>query len=467
MSREGKIRVLVADDEKTLGRVIAEDLIDNGCDVTLVHNGEDAIKQARGEDFDVVILDLCMPGKTGIEVLRTLKDLEAPPEFLMMTGHATVETALQAMKLGAYDYLSKPFHLPELEMQVRKAYEKRQLRRENTILQNQLARRDRFPGMVIASAKMQYILDLVKKVSATNSPVLITGETGTGKELIANAIHHYSPRSHGPFIDLNCAAIPETMLESELFGHEAGAFTSARGRKIGLFEMANGGTLFLDEVAELSLPLQVKLLRVLETKAFFRLGGTRKLHVDVRIVAATNRDVTRALAEGQFREDFYYRISNFHLALPPLRERAEDIVALAKHFLKEYGGEGVSLTAGALELLNQYNWPGNVRELSGVINRAVILSVGSVIGVKDLPPEIRQPAKPVEVRMRPRLESRTPRSTSLTKINIKDVEKAQIIAALEKTNWHQARAAQMLGLSPSTFYRRLRAYGITRTEAKE
>ncbi|MEW6735109.1 MAG: sigma 54-interacting transcriptional regulator, partial [Acidobacteriota bacterium] len=231
MSREGKIRLLVADDEVILGTVIAEDLTKIGCEVSLVHNGDDAIMQARNEDFDIVILDIRMPGKDGIEVLRSLRDLDSPPEVLMITAHATVETALQAMKLGAYDYLTKPFQLSELELQVRKAYEKRQLRRENLVLQNQLARRERFPGLIIASTKMQEISELVKKVALTNSPVLIVGETGTGKELIANSIHHYSSRCNGPFVDINCAAIPEAMLESELFGYEPGAFTSARSRK--------------------------------------------------------------------------------------------------------------------------------------------------------------------------------------------------------------------------------------------
>src|SRR5206468_2963185 len=227
-------------------------------------------KQLRTDDFDVAILDIRMPGKDGLEVLESIRGLDSPPEVLMMTAHATVETALQAMKLGAYDYLTKPFQLSELEMQVRKAFEKRQLRRENLVLHTQLARRERFTGLIISSSKMQSVFEFVKKVAATNSPVLITGETGTGKELIATSIHHYSHRASGPFVDINCAAIPESMLESELFGYEPGAFTSARGRKLGLFELANGGTLFLDEVAELSLPLQGKLLRVLETKSFFR-----------------------------------------------------------------------------------------------------------------------------------------------------------------------------------------------------
>jgi DNA-binding NtrC family response regulator len=458
--------VLVADDEVILGALIAEDLTAMGCEVALVHNGLDALRQARSEDYDVVLLDICMPGMDGIEVLRKLRELDATAEILIMTAHATVETALQAMKLGAYDYLTKPFPLSEVEMQVRKAFEKRQLRRENLVLQTQLARKERFPGLIIASDKMRGVMGLLQKVAISNSPVLITGETGTGKELIATSIHHHSPRNNGPFIDINCAAIPESMLESELFGYEAGAFTSARGRKIGLFELANAGTLFLDEVAELSLPLQVKLLRVLETKSFYRLGGTRKLQVDVRIVAATNRDVTRAIAEGNFREDFYYRISNFQIFLPPLRERPEDIVALAEHFLKEYGGPEARFLPGVRELFNQYNWPGNVRELRIVIERALILSGCAIIGVKDLPAEIRHPVRS-DAKPKPRIESRTPRPGTLSKLNIKDIEKAQILAALEKTNWHQARAARMLGLSPSTFYRRLRAYGINRDHFKE
>jgi two-component system, NtrC family, response regulator AtoC len=466
VSRE-KIRLLVADDEVVLGSMLAEDLSRIGCEVTLVNNGDDALHQLRNDDYDVAILDLRMPGKDGIEILQILKEFEFPPEVLLMTGHATVETALKAMKLGAYDYLTKPFVLSELEVMVRKAFEKRQLKRENLMLQSQLARKDRFTGLIISSPKMQNIFEVLKKVAVTGSPVLVTGETGTGKELIASSIHHYSQRSQGPFVDINCAAIPESMLESELFGYEAGAFTSARGRKLGLFELANGGTLFLDEVAELSQPLQGKLLRVLESKSFFRLGGTRKLQVDVRIVAATNKDVSRILSEGIFREDFYYRISNFQIALPPLRERPEDIRALAEHFLREFGGDEASFSSGVLELFDQYSWPGNVRELRIVIERAVILSSGRVVGVKDLPPEIRHPSRLIETKLRPKGESKTPRPGTLGKISVKDVEKAQILAALEKTNWHQERAAQLLGYSPSTLYRRLRTYGINRMDPKE
>lgn len=464
MNKE-KIRILVADDEKVLGELIAEDLSSMGCWVTLVHNGEDALREARNEEFDVAVLDIRMPRKDGIEVLQSLRELDSPPEVLLMTAHATVETALQAMRLGAYDYLTKPFQLSELEMHVRKAYEKKLLQRENLVLHTQLARKDRFPGLIVSSPKMRDVLSIVKKVAPTSSPVLITGETGTGKELIANSIHHYSPRCGGPFIDINCAAIPESMLESELFGFEAGAFTSARGRKLGLFELANGGTLFLDEVAELGLALQGKLLRVLETNSFYRLGGTRKLQVDVRIVAATNKDITRALSEGTFREDFYYRITNFHLALPPLRERPEDVAALSEHFLRERGGDGFA--SGVLDLFNQYNWPGNVRELRIVIERALLLSNGNVISVKDLPPEIRHPVKALEKRLMPSIDRKTPRPGTLSRLSIKEVEKAQILAALEKANWHQERAAKMLGLSPSTLYRRLRAYGIARSNFKE
>jgi DNA-binding NtrC family response regulator len=465
LSRE-KIRLLVADDEVNLGAILAEDLTRIGCEVTLVHNGDDALQHLRNEDYDVALLDIRMPGKDGIEVLQALREFDSPPEVLMMTAHATVETALQAMKLGAYDYMTKPFQLTELENQVRKAFEKRQLRRENFVLQSQLARKDRFTGLIISSAKMQSIFEMMKKVAVTNSPILITGETGTGKELIATSIHHYSQRSAGPFVDINCAAIPESMLESELFGYEAGAFTSARGRKLGLFELANSGTLFLDEVAELSLQLQGKLLRVLETKSFFRLGGTRKLQVDVRVIAATNKDVSKILAEGVFREDFYYRISNFQLSLPPLRERPEDIKALAEHFLREMGGGESSFSPGVLELFNQYAWPGNVRELKIILERAVLLSAGRVVGIKDLPAEIRHPSKIIE-KLRSRGESRTPRPGTLQKISVKDVEKAQILAALDKTNWHQERAARLLGLSPSTLYRRLRTYGINRINPKE
>ncbi|HXG90800.1 MAG TPA: sigma-54 dependent transcriptional regulator, partial [Blastocatellia bacterium] len=311
MSANASIRLLIAEDERNLGLVLQKELSRLGHEVSLVHDAEAAIKLASESEFDVALLDIMMPGRSGLEVLRELRQQEQPPEIIMMTGHATVETALQAMKLGAYDYLTKPCRISELEAILSKAYEKRQLKRENLILQSRLTYKEKAPDIIVRSEKMQEILNLVRKVAASNAIVLVTGESGTGKELVANTVHHFSQRHAGPFIDISCAAIQETLLESELFGYEAGAFTGAKKRKLGLFELAHGGTLFLDEIGEMSLTLQAKLLRVLETQSFYRVGGTKKVEVDVRIIAATNRELDQYVAEGKFRQDLLYRINNF------------------------------------------------------------------------------------------------------------------------------------------------------------
>src|ERR1051325_311785 len=384
------MKLLIAEDEKNLGLVLQKELSRLGHRVTLVHDADAAIRTAREADFDVALLDIMMPGRSGLEVLRELRQQEQPPEVLMMTGHATVETALQAMKLGAYDYLTKPCHIRELEAIINKAYEKRQLRQENLILQSRLTYKEKAPDIVVRSQKMVDIMSVVRKVAASNAFVLVTGESGTGKEIVASTVHNFSPRRNGPFIDISCAAIQETLLESELFGYESGAFTGARQRKLGLLELAHGGTLFLDEIGEMNLTLQSKLLRVLETQSFYRVGGTKKVEVDVRFVAATNRELDAYVAEGKFRSDLLFRINNFTIKLPPLRERPEDIASLAEHFLaRTSGGRGVRISGEAMEMLNNYDWPGNVRELRNVIERAVILSGSDVITADDLPLEMR------------------------------------------------------------------------------
>src|SRR5437868_9308507 len=318
-----RIKLLIAEDEKNLGLVLQKELSRLGHDVTLVHDGTGALQVAREIDFDVAILDIMMPGASGIEVLREIRKQDQPPEVLMMTGHATVETALQAMKLGAYDYLTKPCQISKLEAIINKAYEKRQLRQENLILQSRLTYKEKAPDIVVKSHKMTDIMSVVRKVAASNAFVLVTGESGTGKEIVANTVHGFSPRRNGPFIDISCAAIQETLLESELFGYESGAFTGARQRKLGLLELAHGGSLFLDDIGEMNLTLLDKLLRVLETQMFFRVGGTKKVSVDVRFIAATNRELDQYVAEGKFRSDLLFRINNFMIHLPPLRERPE------------------------------------------------------------------------------------------------------------------------------------------------
>lgn len=442
------LKVLIADDEEFLGTCIQESLQRLGCHTTLFLNGRDALTQLRNEEYDVAILDICMPEMDGIAVLRGVQEIENPPEVLIMTAYATVETALQAMKLGAYDYLEKPFNLSEMEELVKRAAEKRRLKLDNIRLHTQLERKQS-PGMIVASEKMKELMERVERIAGTDFPVLITGETGTGKEMVAQTLHRLSQRASGSFVDINCAAIPESMIESELFGYEAGAFTSARGRKQGLIELAAGGTLFLDEVTELSLGLQVKLLRTIETKTFYRLGSTRKLSSDFRIVAATNRNIQQALLEGKLREDFYYRISNLLIEVPPLRERPEDIEAISKAYLRTLKGDQAHFEDGVLQTLCSYTWPGNIRELKIVIERAVIMSSGQTVKLADLPTEI------IGQEVVQQLKQKRP-------LEMREVERRAILEMLDFCNWHQGKAAKMLGISPSTLYRRMKALQIKR-----
>jgi DNA-binding NtrC family response regulator len=454
MSANASIKLLIAEDERNLGIVLQKELSRLGHQVSLAHDAETALQLARESEFDVALLDIMMPGRSGIEVLRELREMEQPPEVLMMTGHATVETALKAMKLGAYDYLTKPCHIRELEAILNKAFEKRQLRCENLILQSRLTYKEKAPDIVVRSQRMLDILNLVRKVAASNAIVLVTGESGTGKELIANTVHRFSQRHAGPFIDISCAAIQETLLESELFGYEPGAFTGARKRKLGLFELANGGTLFLDEIGEMSLTLQSKLLRVLETQTFYRVGGTKKVEVDVRIITATNRNLDQYVAEGKFRHDLLYRINNFTVKLPPLRERPEDVPALAEHFLSRVsGGPQCQMSQEAMDVLVNYHWPGNVRELRNVIERAVILATDNVIVPEDLPMELRTYRAGVEIEGG---------DDDLNPGSLEELRRKQILTVLEQTGWHQGKASEILGISPSTLYRQLKSYGLTR-----
>jgi two-component system, NtrC family, response regulator AtoC len=455
VSSNASIKLLIAEDEKNLGFVLQRELSRLGHQVTLVHDAEAAIRTAREMEFDVALLDIMMPGRSGLEVLRELRQQEQPPEVLMMTGHATVETALQAMKLGAYDYLTKPCQLRELEAILNKAYEKRQLKRENLILQSRLTYKEKAPDIIVRSQRMLDILSLVRKVAGSNAMVLVTGESGTGKELIADTVHRYSQRFGGPFIDISCAAIQETLLESELFGYEAGAFTGARKRKLGLFELAHGGTLFLDEIGEMSLTLQSKLLRVLETQSFYRVGGTKKVEVDVRLIAATNRELSSYVAEGKFRSDLLFRINNFTIKLPPLRERPEDIPSLAEHFLARVsGGNHMRMGEEAMQVLMDYHWPGNVRELRNVIERAVILASGNEIIPEDLPLELRTQGP---------LGFNEDDNGDSNNGSLDELRRKQILAVLEQTGWHQGKASEILGISPSTLYRQLKSYGLTRS----
>src|SRR2546421_1041296 len=384
-------RLLVVDDEKNLRLVVQKEMARQGHDVEAADDGEAAWEILEDQDFDVLLCDINMPRLDGISLLRRTRErCQNPPEVIMLTGQASVETAIEAMKLGAYDYLSKPYRSGELSALVTAAAEKQQLKVDNQRLRAQIARTSQsLPDIVADSPQMKEALRLVQRVAPSDTSVLITGESGVGKELIAQALHRLSDRADKPFIDLNCAALQDTLLESELFGHEAGAFSGARTRKLGLFEIADGGTLFLDEVMEMPLQLQSKLLRALETRSFFRVGGVKKVEVDVRLIAATNRDKEQALADGVFRSDLMYRINSFEINVPPLRERREDIEPLARHLLHKLAGhDEPELSPAAIDALVAFDWSGNVRQLRNCLERAILLSDNGTITPRDLPPEI-------------------------------------------------------------------------------
>ena len=384
-------KLLVVDDENNLRLVVQKEMSRQGHDVETASDGETAWSLIEETDFDVLLCDINMPRLDGIGLLRRLREKsQNQPEVIMLTGNATVETAIDAMKLGAYDYLTKPYRIMELSALVTQAAEKQQLKVENKRLRAQIERTHKsMPDIVAESPQMKEVLRLVQRVAVSDTSVLITGESGTGKELIAQALHRLSKRSDKSFVDLNCAALQDSLLESELFGHEAGAFSGARNRKLGLFEIADGGTLFLDEVMEMPAQLQSKLLRALETRSFFRVGGVKKVEVDVRVIAATNRNPKQAIAENIFRPDLLYRINSFEINLPPLRERREDIEPLAQYILQKLAGVNApELAPQAVDALISYNWTGNVRQLRNCLERAVLLADNGIITTKELPPEV-------------------------------------------------------------------------------
>lgn len=458
-------KLLVVDDEKNLRLVVQKELSRQGHEVDTASDGEEAWEAIESKDFDVLLCDINMPRLDGLGLLRRVREkCQTPPEVIMLTGQATVESAIEAMKLGAYDYLTKPYRLNELAALVTQADEKQQLKIDNQRLRAQIERTNKnIPEIVAESPQMKEVLRLVRRVAPSDTSVLITGESGTGKELIAQAIHRLSPRADKTFIDLNCAALQDSLLESELFGHEAGAFSGARARKLGLFELADGGTLFLDEIMEMPSQLQSKLLRALETRSFFRVGGVKKVEVNVRLLAATNRDPDRAVAEGLFRADLLYRVNSFEVNIPPLRERAEDIEPLSRHLLEKIAGQNApEITEPAAEALKSFSWTGNVRQLRNCLERAVLLSDNDLITVKELPPEVvYKMEKPnVSVSYASTGQSSVNSFQNVSPTNLRDSERQQIINALEKTGWHRGKTAELLGISPSTLYRRLREYDL-------
>ena len=394
--------ILIVDDEKNYLLVLEDLLMEEGYQVVTSESGIGALEILKGHELDVVITDMKMPGMDGMTLLERIHVQYPDLPVIMMTAYGSVEKAVEAMRKGAFDYILKPFKNEELKLTIRKAIDHYQLVCQNRYLTRELQDRYQFSNIIGKSAAMQRIYRLIEKVAPSRATVLITGESGTGKELIARAIHFNSPRAERPFISVNCGALPETLLESELFGHEKGAFSGAVSQRKGRFELAHEGTLFLDEISEMSSPLQVKLLRILQEMEFERVGGSQSLKVDVRVVAASNRDLHIEVAEGRFRSDLFYRLNVVHVPLPPLRERKDDIPLLVNHFLRKYAvGERLCnfrIEPEAMRLLLDYQWPGNVRELENVIERAIILSNGEEIMAKDLPPEVISPKPEVPVR---------------------------------------------------------------------
>ena len=444
------IRVLVADDEKNLRELMVRELGRKGHDVQGVGDGDAALSRLSEVTYDVIVLDMRMPRKTGIEVLRELAQMPEPPQVIVMTGFQDVATAVEAMKLGAYDYLTKPTKIEELDILITKAAEKGQLLRDNQALRAHMPGAAPFAGILTRSPKMQEVLRVIDRVAPTDSSVLVLGESGTGKELVARAIHERSRRTDRPFVPIHCGALPREVLESELFGHEKGAFTGAVNTKPGLIDMADGGTLFLDEIGDMEPESQVKLLRVLETGMFFRVGGTRPRRVDVRLVAATNRDLSEAMKAGQFRQDLFFRINTITVSLPSLRDRPEDIAVLAQHFVEANATYGVKrLSAAALDRLEKHSWPGNVRELLHALERAAILTKGSDILPEDLPPELGDgPGLPA----------------AAAAGSLEVMERAHIVSTLKQVGGHRGKAAALLEIDPKTLYRKIIAYKVSPEE---
>jgi two-component system NtrC family response regulator len=453
------IRLLIAEDEANLRSVMSRELARRGYQVTAAEDGTQAAACLEKQEFDVLLLDVRMPGMDGLQVLALARELDVAPEVVMLTGNSTIEIAVEAMKLGACDFVNKPSSLDAIDQILRKAAEKKSLLRENLLMKRRLARKEQGSGLIFGSEAMRKLDDMIRRIAPSESTVLISGESGTGKELAAHAIHDASHRAQAPFVDINCGAIPENLLESELFGYEKGSFTGADAARPGLFEMAHRGTLFLDEIGELPLGLQVKLLRVLETKSFYRVGGRRRIDADVRVIAATNRTLATEVDAGRFRKDLFFRINALELAMPPLREHPEDIPLLARHFATPK-----QIAPDVMELLIRYSWPGNVRELKNVIERAALIGRMDTIEAQDLPAEMTRGAElPAAVTAgggAARAGAVVPGHTHRSLARLDDVEKQQIIAILEQVRWHRGRAAELLGISQKTLYRKLRSYGI-------
>ena len=457
------IRVLVVDDEQSMRELLAIMLRQAGYEVTLADGGEAAVETlSKGESFDLVVTDLRMRKVDGLAVLKAAKEFSPRTVVLMVTAFASTETAVEAMKLGAYDYVTKPFKLDELKLTVRNALERRRLQDENQALKRQLRRERGFENFVGRSPKMLDVFETIRKTADSGSTVMITGESGTGKELVAQALHWESSRRNGPFVSVNCGAVPETLMESELFGHVKGAFTGAVANTEGLFAAATGGTLFLDEITEIPQTVQVKLLRAIQERQVRRVGDTRDVKIDVRLVAASNRDLGKAVADGVLREDLFYRLNVIPIHLPPLRDRREDIPLLVAHFIKklarEVGRPVQGVAPEAVAVLEQYHWPGNIRELENVVERAMVLGASELIDVEALPATVRQP------RSRDEMPVELPADGIDLEATLDRIERRYMQLALDRVGGVQTRAAELLRVSFRQFrykLQKLHAKGTT------
>jgi DNA-binding NtrC family response regulator len=443
-----RIRVLVVDDDPDVRDVLGAVLSRNRFVTRFAASGADGVALLGHDEFDVALLDVRLPDTSGLELLRWVKTADLATEVIVLTGHAEVETAVEAMRLGAYDFVAKPWRNAELLEILAKAAEKKALRRENQALKEVMTRRDGMPRIVGDSAEVQEVLAVIDRVAASDRPVLIQGESGTGKELVARTIHLKSRRAGKPYVSVNCGALPDTLLETELFGHKRGAFSGAVAARVGLLEAADGGTLFLDEIGEMSAAMQVRLLRTLDSGEVRRVGEERAFHVDVRVVAATAKDLSCEAAIGRFRWDLYYRVATIVAHVPPLRRRREDIPLLVQHFAT-LGGKRLRFTAEATDVLRRYEWPGNIRELRNLVERLQILHEGDEVRPSDLPGEIRA------ARPKPDLQD-------VGLLPLAEIERRHVERVLEATGWNKARAARVLVVDVKTLNKKIRDFGLGR-----
>jgi two-component system response regulator PilR (NtrC family) len=456
-----KARVLVVDDEKSMRDLLSITLEKEGYDVLTAAGGEAAIEALRRDVTDAVITDLRMPKVDGLQVLRAAKEISPDVAVIVITAVASTETAVEAMKLGAYDYITKPFKLDEVSLIVRNALERKRLRDENLYLRKQLETQHRFENIIGKSGRILEVFDTIRKISDSPSTAMITGESGTGKELVARAIHFNSLRRDKPFVSVNCGAIPEGLMESELFGHVRGAFTGAVSNKIGLFSAGEGGTLFLDEITEIPPLLQVKLLRAIQTREIRRVGDTKDVKTDVRLIAASNRNLEDAVRDGILREDLYYRLNVIPIQLPPLRERREDIPLLVAHFLqkfgKDLGKEARGVAPEAMIVLERYHWPGNIRELENVLERAIVLGAGGMLGIESLPETLRRerPVKGMEA-------VELPEDGLDLEATLDTIERGYLQRALDRTGGVQTKAAELLKMTFRQFRYKLQKHSLVR-----